>query len=331
MIDINKIANELKKREKDYYELEGQGKIVLKDDGKMPYLLYIPDELSDKERLIVESNNCEYNKNEFVMNQAVSTLLKNNSILKGTAPIVVPIIPSYPNRPYYQQLSRDSFYEENPLHIEEEVSNIIKESIDTIEKEKGVKLDDKVFMNGYSASGVFAQRFALFHPEQIDTLVVGGASGSIPVPTSKIEYPLGIGGINNFDGDSYSKIKFRYYVSEYETVNLAKNRCEVVNGKVIDIPMPMHDMTYFPRSVNPYTGKAYRDYFGENYFNRVDKVIGLYKELGLDIKHTKVNGRAHKSMMIGDTFFEGINALMDPIVDNAYQESVSTLSEVKSR
>ena len=325
-MNINMIINEMNHNNEESRDLPGIGTVYLKKDRKIPYLLYVPEKLDDKERLVVEANNCESPKYRDVVNQATNTLFKGYRILKGTAPVLVPIIPTEPNKPYYQQLSRDAFYEENPLHVEEELSGMIKESLDIIEQTRNVRLDDKVFMMGYSSSGVFAQRFALFHPEQIDELVIGGASGSIPVPTSKIEYPLGIGGLKDFDSDSYSKIKFRYYVGEYETVNLAMDRCEVVNGEIIREPLPMHDMTNFDRSVNPYTGKIYKDYFGEDYFKRLDNVVKLYKDLGLDIDSQVIKGRAHKNVNVGDVFFQGVRELENPIIDNAYQESVASLS-----
>ena len=331
MININRLVVEMNLKNEESHEIEGIGKIYLKKDGKIPYLLYIPEKLDDKERLVVEVNNRETDRKYDLVNQAASTMFSSYAVLSGRAPVLVPIIPSGENKPYYQQLSRDAFYEKEPLHVEEEVSKAIKDSLKIIEEEKGVKLDDKVFMKGYSSSGVFAQRFALFHPEQIDTLLVGGASGSIPIPSNNIDYPLGIGGLKDFDSEAYSKIKFRYYVGEFETVNYAQDRQDVVDGKIIDIPMPMHDMTYFPRSINPYTGKKYREYFGEDYFRRVDNVVKLYEDLGLDIKHTVIEDRAHKSMMVGNIFYEGINELNDKIIDDAYKESVKVLVDSRTK
>ena len=329
---VNDIINEIKNmdiKEDPIREIDDIGTVLVVKDKDLPYLMFIPKDLDNKERLAVEVNNLEVDSRSELLNQAISPLLKGMHIFKFQTPVLVPIIPSKENKPYYQQLSRDSFYEENPLHIEERVSNVIKDGLKKIETLKNVKLDDKVFMMGYSSSGVFAQRYALFHPEQIDTLVVGGASGSIPVPSSKIEYPLGIGGLPSFDSDSYSKIRFRYYVGEHETVNPAYDRHDVVDGKVVEAIRPMHDMTYFDRSVNPHTGKIYRDYFGEDYFKRVDKVVNLYKELGLDIESTIVKGKAHKNVNVDGVFYEGVKNREDPIIDNAYQESIASLKNEK--
>ena len=47
------------------------------------------------------------------------------------------------------------FYEKNPRNIAEEVNEVIERALDIIEKKRAVRLDDKVFMMGYSSSGVF--------------------------------------------------------------------------------------------------------------------------------------------------------------------------------
>ena len=38
-----------------------------------------------------------------------------------------------------------------------------------MDKEYDTKVNDKIFLNGYSSSAVFAQRFSLIHPEIIET------------------------------------------------------------------------------------------------------------------------------------------------------------------
>ena len=66
----------------------------------------------------------------------------------------------------------------------------IIEAREKIKQLSGKKVSDKIFLNGYSASGVFAQRFALIYPEVIDNCLVGGAAGTIPIPSDDLEYPL---------------------------------------------------------------------------------------------------------------------------------------------
>ena len=110
-------------------------------------------------------------------------------------PILVPLIPSYKDYPYLQQLSQECFSlstDDKNYRIDEQVVRIINKAKSILEKERGLVVKDRIFLNGYSSSGVFAQRFALLHPNIVETACIGGASGSIPIPTKKIAYPIGI-------------------------------------------------------------------------------------------------------------------------------------------
>ena len=328
--DLTNILIDMKNNGEESRDIPGIGTVMFVREGELPFLLFIPEEIDDTERLVVEANNCESKDESNFLRQAAGTLHKGYSILSGRAPVLVPLIPAMEvNEPYYQQLSTDMFYEKNPRNIPEEVNEVIERALDIIEKKRAVRLDDKVFMMGYSSSGVFAQRFALFHPERIDTLCVGGASGSMPIPTDSIEYPLGVGGLSSFDRDAYLSIKFRYYVGEHELVNLAHDRKDIVDGEMIDTPKPMHDMTFFPRSVNPYVGFRYRSLIGEDYFERVERLEHIYKELGADIESTVIEGKAHKDLEVDGVHYEGVKNNEDPIIDNAYRDSVKALKDGK--
>lgn len=311
--------------------IDGVGTIhYVRKNTPLPYLLFVPNEIDENKRLMVEANNCESDNYEDVIRQAVDPIKTLGQASEFKAPILVPIIPSEKNKPYYQQLSRDMFYEKDLMHIEEKYNDTITNALNRIEQKTNKKIDNKVFMNGYSSSAVFAQRFALFHPERIDTMCVGGASGSVPVPTTSVPYPLGIGGLTDFDQNSYNNIKFRYYVGEYETVRMSRRddehpewyRKDMVDGKEVIIDAPMHDMTYFPRSIPTDVGKLYRDRYGKDYFERVYHVTDLYKKLGYDFESTIIKRRAHTTMDYEGKHYEGVHDKSIPIIEKAYQESI---------
>ncbi len=326
--------------DKEEIVIDGIGTVCyVKNNTPLPYLLFIPENVDDTERLIVEANNCESDNEESLIRQAVEPLKKFGNLLDKKVPVLVPIIPSFANRPYYQQLSRDMFYEKDVLRMEEKFNDTIKEALARIEKASGKHLDSKVFLNGYSSSGVFAQRFAIFHPEMIDTLCVGGASGSIPIPTTEMPYPLGVEGITPFDAMSYSKIKFRYYVGEYETINMAhydekhreNARKDIIDGHDVKVEAPMHDMTYFPRSVPVDVGKKYRDKYGVDYFQRVENVSTLYKNRGFDFDSIIIKKRAHKDLVVNGKKYEGIKDKADDYIKKAYEESTLSLKEKETK
>jgi len=106
---------------------------------------------------------------------------------------------------------------------------------------------------------------------------IGGAIGSIPVPSRGIRYPIGIEDFEKsfgkkFDMNSYSKIKFRYYVGELEDAMKADNRVD--DG----MPAPIHDMSYFDKSVPTEIGRKQRDVLGKDIFARAHKTIEILKK-----------------------------------------------------
>ena len=229
------------------------------DEFKLPYVLVVPENVKNGSKLIVESNNRERDdleKNidystkkgrDFLIENAINEVIGNRKhfgrieYLKNIeAPMIMPIIPAVNGgTPYYQQLSRESLRINDSssdfYRIDEQVCKMIEDTKRII-AEKGIYIDDKVFMNGYSSSGVFAQRFAFLHPEIIDTVLIGGAGGSIPMPSDcmgndKLEYPLGTKDYEHitgkkFDLESYKQINFQYYLAELEAdrkINSRKN------------------------------------------------------------------------------------------------------------
>lgn len=284
----------------------------------IPYILVLPFKMDESSFLSVEANNLEVNdENELLKNSLITArnLVKN---LKGiNAPVLIPILPSVLNGiPYYQQLSKECFsIDKNKSYyrIDLQVLNIINEV--KVRLSKQAEIQEKIFLNGYSASGVFAQRFALLHPEIIETVCIGGASGSIPMPPSQLDYPLGIKDYEEltgypFDIENYRKIKFRYYVGELEESRKTMTRFDEEGN-----PASMHDMSYFDRSVPSYIGYSQRQLFGRGLLERSTKQIGLLQSMGFDITQTIMMGRTHNNQN-----GIGVNELGEQFVNDCYQE-----------
>lgn len=288
----------------------------------IPSILAIPLTKNINNQLVVESNNLESGSLEEILEQGGQTGIRLAQLTNNLpSPIVVPLIPSYKDSPYFQQLSEECFSissSDRNYRIDEQVVSIINKAKSILETERGVAAKDRIFLNGYSSSGVFAQRFALLHPEIVETACIGGASGSIPIPTEKLAYPIGLADYEaltgkKFDLESYSKIKFRYYVGELETQNKTNSRVDE-NGN----PAPMHDMSYFDRSVPREVGKQQRKILGTEMFTRVEKTIQILQSLGIDIQHKIFLGRAHNNRS-----GTGVNELGDKFINDTYKSSIA--------
>lgn len=293
------------------------------DNGiNIPSILAIPLSNEVNNQIIVEANNLESEDSKEIIEQGVQTGYRLACLTSNLpAPIIIPLIPSHKNYPYLQQLSIECFdipKGDKNYRMDEQVVRIINKSKNILRDDIGLIVSDKIFLNGYSSSGVFAQRFALLHPDVVETACIGGASGSIPVPTKDLSYPLGIADYEQltgrtFDFEKYSKIKFRYYVGEFETQNKSNTRVDD-----FDAPAPMHDMSYFNRSVPVDVGKKQREVFGEDMFSRAKRTIQVLKSLGIDIQHEIILGRGHNNI---DGI--GVNELGDKIISDTYKNTIA--------
>ena len=290
-----------------------------KEKGVLPYILLIPEKLSEGKRLVVESLNYE---NTNVLDDILPHAKQQADIamkIFDDEPILIPFIPDVKGGiPYYQQLSRECFEESKDGKYHIEYPRIDLQIIKTIEDAKGkLKIKTgketakKIFLNGYSSSGVFAQRFALIHPEIVDSALIGGAAGSIPLPTDEFDYPLGIKDFTElFDSpfveNEYKKINFAYFVSEFEantpayghdiegnTIQRDEHGCVANKSQIIP---PMHDMSYMPRSIDIVRGKNQRKKLGKDISERFKNCIDYYYSHGYHITSKIYRGAEHMGM-----------------------------------
>ena len=93
----------------------------------------------------------------------------------------------------------------------------------------GIKVDEKVIIDGFSASSKFANRFTLLHPELVKLCIGGGISGSLTLPLydvngEKLLWPVGVGNIKELLGqdavinkEEFLKVRQFYYMGSKDT------------------------------------------------------------------------------------------------------------------
>lgn len=314
---------------KDFTEnILGQEICINLQEG-LPFLLIIPKNIENNSTLIMESNNLETNNKKELFKQGIETAKHLLELSKSKSPILVPILPSEKEGPYWQQLSSECFKKDKNIHLK--IMQTIEKSKAIIKEKRNIEINDKIFLNGYSSSGVFAQRLALIYPEIIDTACIGGASGSIPIIDSRIDYPIGIGNYEKifqktFDKEEYKKINFEYYVGSLETY-IKTNR----NGNI----EPMHDMSYFNRSIPTEIGRQQRLILGADLFDRAKKTVEILKEQGVKINHNVLYNCIHndKEATIynnehpGISIITGIRDEQDKIIKNALTKMIEKQKE----
>ena len=201
------------------------------------YILFIPKEtpINKMVVLLVEPNNTgkvtdsmEVHKKYAIGLASVSSVGNNVSTMLKI-PLLVPIFPRPASHPlvYTHALDRDVMLDELPGL--ERLDLQLLEMIDdakTVLASLNVQVAPKFFMNGFSASGTFTNRFSLLHPEKIKALAIGGFNGKLMLPINEINgielnYPLGTNDFNKlfdktFDLDTYKTIPQFIYMGKLD-------------------------------------------------------------------------------------------------------------------
>ncbi len=193
-----------------------------------PYLLYIPETISDKEelKLIVEPNNSGFANDklsehlEKARRTASIDFYAGNYISRKLGyPLLVPVFPRPESewKIYTHALDRDAILQkDNPLErLDLQLIRMMEDARDTLQK-LGYPTAERVLMTGFSASGTFVNRFSLIHPDRVFALAAGGLNGLLMLPVKEIkgqqlDYPLGINDFtelfsSTFDSATFKKI-----------------------------------------------------------------------------------------------------------------------------
>jgi len=129
--------------------------------------------------------------------------------------------------------------------LDEQMKAIMEDAIQHLNA-NGVPVENKVILNGYSASGVFADRFATLHPEIVEMTICGSTLIDPYLPISnykgqELNYPLGTADYKTITGrefsiDDYNSVKrFLYRGDEDDNIPFGYSDCFTTEGnRIID-------------------------------------------------------------------------------------------------
>lgn len=94
-------------------------------------------------------------------------------------------------------------------------------------KINNIDIDNKIIIEGFSATAKFANRFTLLHPEIVKLCIAGSIGGCLTLPIRAIEkedllYPIGIGNIKEITNKKikeFKKVKQFYYQSINDNID----------------------------------------------------------------------------------------------------------------
>jgi len=217
---------------------EGVGPKLIEADPEAgfeyPYYLYAPESTRASAPMLVEPNTSRLPSDTYAVHRKeakreITEGLGRHLSDELAVPIVKPVFPRPAGDPVdwthsIQKLDRETMQiEEGPLrHVDRQLLSMVEDARRRLEK-AGHTLREGLMLNGFSASGVFANRFAALHPEAVISVTAGGIDGMPLLPYSKIatrhpvvdgdtyplRYQVGTAGIEALTGAPFDRGAFR--------------------------------------------------------------------------------------------------------------------------
>jgi predicted esterase len=267
-----------------------------------PYYLYIPDALraeaakNQAHNLLVAPNNTGALNDDLAAHEKnVKQKMMQMGLAFGklNVPVLMPVFP----RPatdwkiYTHALDRDSMLTEKAEYkrLDLQLAAMIRHARERFAAEN-IKIDERVLMYGFSASGMFVNRFAFLHPDLVKA-VAGGSPGGWAIAPSKefkgktLRYPIGTGDLKSVAG------------RKLDSKNLKKVAFFIFMGDKDE-----NDSVVFGDGYEDEDKNLVFELFGKTPLERWDASRKLYAENRLRAEFKLYPGVAHKVTpeMIGD-------------------------------
>ena len=190
-----------------------------------PYYLFVPKELAEaknqKQTLLVLPNNSGKTTDDFEVQESdVKRRMVGASSIASALKVAV-LMPVFPRpgtdwRIYTHALDRDTMLTTKTEYrrLDLQLIAMIDDARRQMDKKLGLKFDRRVLVNGYSASGMFANRFTFLHPDRIKAAAIGSPGGWPIAPVGSYEgkelrYPIGVADFKKVSGKKLDLAKLR--------------------------------------------------------------------------------------------------------------------------
>jgi len=199
--------------EKDFVRVDADGS----KGFTYPYYLYVPPEVRDDKTegkahtILVLPNNTGKLDDDVAVHEADVKKRMTMAVAISSALKTAVLMPVFP-RPksdwkiYTHALDRDTMLTDKKEYrrLDLQLVAMIDDAIDRLAKD-GFKFDRKVLINGFSAQGMFANRFTFLHPDRVKAAAIGSPGGWPIAPVEKYEgkslrYPIGVADFKKVSG-----------------------------------------------------------------------------------------------------------------------------------
>lgn len=185
-----------------------------------PYYLYTPARVSEPAHLLVLPNNSggvDDDPRHHDRLALFTTFLGHLIFSDLRTPILVPAFPRPESdwRVYTHALDRDCLTTTLPelRRLDLQLDAMIEDASTRL-AQKGRTVDRKVLLMGFSASGMFANRFTVLHPDRVLAAAIGSPGGWPIAPLDEwqgqtLRYPVGVADLASLTGAPFDLETFR--------------------------------------------------------------------------------------------------------------------------
>ena len=282
-----------------------KGIAVLRTTDGYNWWSYVPESLQkqDLSYILVEQSNIALENYEESTNEAIKNINRFIAIAEEKKYILVTVVfpwdldnDYYPHGINYHSLrsSTPDFY----YQPDSKVNNILTELIGLITS-AGYSVSDKILVAGFSAGGMWANRYTLLHPKRVKAAAMGQAGGWLAMPIAEyngsiLNWPMGINDLENLTGTAYNKQEVLKEVPQF-------------------IFIGDQDTTATYRSIQFYPSLKEVEIWGMTDPERLENQYNYLDNVGYNVTFTLYPDIAHSynNEMINDiiTFFDSITLI----------------------
>ena len=221
--------------------IDGELLFIEPDEGdpfNFPYFLYIPDDISPEKNafLVIEPNNSGFADDDLQKHIDKAERIATRDFYLGNylarnlnVPLLVPVFPRRQTewKIYTHALDRDVMIQkDSPLErLDLQLIEMFNHARFKL-NDKGIVSEEKFLLTGFSASGTFANRFTIIHPDKVKAVAAGGLNGLLMLPLDSLsgiglKFPLGTSDLTDISDRDFQKELFIqtpqfYYMGELD-------------------------------------------------------------------------------------------------------------------
>ena len=210
--------------------------------------------------------------------------------------IISPAIPR-PETNYVYVVSIPSFVfstETDPsLQRPDEQLNLMIDELTEDLQNDGIQMSSKIFIEGFSAGAMFAQRYTLLHPERVQAMVAGQCGGAITLPVAVydstiLNWPVGINDFfeltgEEFDLETYRKVPQLIYIGDKDN----NNSTLWGTGELWITQEQIDFLNHTFGDTDPIRLQNEVDYLRKNGFTNIEYI--LYKDVAHELTESSIN------------------------------------------